>query len=344
MAMGSAAEAVAETVAALNARGERVGLLKVRLFRPFGALQFVRALPRTVRHIAVLDRTKEPGSVGEPLYQDVVTAIHESLDAHGAPFRFCRRVIGGRYGLGSKEFTPAMARAVFDELDEPSPRAHFTVGIHDDVSFASLAHDPEFSTEDSKIVRALFYGLGADGTVGANKNTIKIIGEETELYVQGYFVYDSKKSGSITVSHLRFGPNPIRSSYLIARAQFVACHQWELLRRIDVFEHAAPGATVLLNSPYPASEVWQRLPARAQRRIQALQLRVLAIDAARIARARARPAGQHLLRLLLWPVGRAAEGSGHRRHQTCGAEDLRVEGGRRRRSQLVRHRRGNRRA
>ena len=283
VAMGSGCEAIAEAVAALNAAGEQVGLLKVRLFRPFSARALVRALPRTVRNIAVLDRTKEPGSAGEPLYQDVVSAIHEELDARSAPFRFCPRVIGGRYGLGSKEFTPAMARAVFNELDLPSSRAHFTVGINDDVSFASLPYSPEFTTEDPGVVRAIFYGLGSDGTVGANKNTIKIIGEETDLYAQAYFVYDSKKSGSITVSHLRFGPTPIRSTYLISQAQFVACHQWEILRRMDVLEHAAPGATVLVNSPYPASEVWARLPASAQRRIHALGLKLFSIDAARIA-------------------------------------------------------------
>ena len=281
--MGSAAETAAEAVAALNARGERVGLVKVRLFRPFSPAHFVRALPRTVRHIAVLDRTKEPGAVGEPLYQDIVTAIHETMDAAETPFRFFPRVIGGRYGLGSKEFTPAMAAAVFDELDEPSPRAHFTVGIYDDVSFASLAYDPGFSTEDPDAVRAVFYGLGSDGTVGATKNSIKIIGDETGLHVQGYFVYDSKKSGSTTVSHLRFGPHPIRASCLVSRAEFVACHQWELLARLDVLEHAAEGATVLLNSPYPAASVWGELPPRAQRQILDKHLRLFVVDAARIA-------------------------------------------------------------
>jgi pyruvate-ferredoxin/flavodoxin oxidoreductase len=281
--MGSGAETAAETVAALNTRGERVGLLKVRLFRPFSVAHFVRALPATVRHIAVLDRTKEPGASGEPLYQDVVTAIAEALDAAETPFKFFPRVIGGRYGLGSKEFTPAMVRAVFEELDEPSPRTHFTIGIHDDVSFASLAYDETFSTEDPAAVRAVFYGLGADGTVGANKNSIKIIGDETALNAQGYFVYDSKKSGSTTVSHLRFGPNPIRSSYLISRAQFVACHQWELLQRGDVLEHAAPGATVLLNCPYDAASVWDELPLRTQRQIVAGQLKLFVVDAAGIA-------------------------------------------------------------
>ncbi len=283
--MGSAAETVGETVAALNAKGQKVGMLKVRLFRPFSAAHLVRALPPTVKHIAVLDRTKEPGSAGEPLYQDVITAISETMDAAEARFRFFPRVIGGRYGLGSKEFTPAMAKAVFDELDEPSPRTHFSIGIYDDVSFASLNYDETYSTEEKDAVRAVFYGLGADGTVGANKNSIKIIGEETELNAQGYFVYDSKKSGATTISHLRFGPKPIRSSYLITRAEFVACHQWELLYRLDVLEHAAPGGTVLLNSPYPAGEVWDKLPMRVQHQIIERRLRVFAVDAGRIAAA-----------------------------------------------------------
>jgi pyruvate-ferredoxin/flavodoxin oxidoreductase len=255
------------------------------LFRPFSAAHFVRALPATVKHIAVLDRTKEPGAIGEPLYQDVITGISESLDAAEAPFRFFPRVIGGRYGLGSKEFTPAMAKAVFEELDEPSPRTHFTVGIHDDVSFASLRYDPAFSTEDPDVVRAVFYGLGADGTVGANKNSIKIIGETTELNAQGYFVYDSKKSGSTTISHLRFGPRPIRSTYLISQAQFVACHQWELIHRLDVLEHAAQGATILINCPYPAEQAWQELPARTREQIVSRGLRLFVVDAAAIAAA-----------------------------------------------------------
>jgi pyruvate-ferredoxin/flavodoxin oxidoreductase len=283
--MGSGSETVGEAVAAMNARGARVGLLKVRLFRPFSVAHFVRALPPTVKHIAVLDRTKEPGAVGEPLYQDVITAISAMMERGDAPFRFFPRVIGGRYGLGSKEFTPAMAKAVFDELDEPAPRTGFTVGIFDDVTFTSLPCDQGFSTEDSEAVRAVFYGLGSDGTVGANKNSIKIIGEETDLHAQGYFVYDSKKSGSTTISHLRFGPNPIRSSYLITRAEFVACHQWELLHRLDVLEHAAEGAAVLLNSPYSGLEVWEKLPGRVQRQILDRQLRVYVIDAAAIAAA-----------------------------------------------------------
>jgi pyruvate-ferredoxin/flavodoxin oxidoreductase len=281
--MGSGAEAAAETAAALNAAGERVGVLKVRLFRPFSPAHFVRALPPTVKHIAVLDRTKEPGAMGEPLYEDVITAINETLDAAEAPFKFFPRVLGGRYGLGSKEFTPAMVRAVYAELDEPAPRTHFTIGIRDDVSFASLEYDAAFSTENDETVRAVFYGLGADGTVGANKNSIKIIGEATDLHAQGYFVYDSKKSGATTVSHLRFGPKPIRSTYLISRAHFVACHQWELLHRLDVLEHAAEGATVLLNAPFPADEVWGALPDRVRDQIRDRKLRVFAIDANAIA-------------------------------------------------------------
>jgi pyruvate-ferredoxin/flavodoxin oxidoreductase len=283
--MGSGAETAGEAAAALNAHGERVGVLKVRLVRPFSAAPFVRALPSTVKHIAVLDRTKEPGAIGEPLYQDVVTGISESLEAAEAPFRFFPRVVGGRYGLGSKEFTPAMAKAVFDELDEAAPRTHFTIGIQDDVSFASLAFDPAFSTEDKDAVRAVFYGLGSDGTVGANKNSIKIIGETTDLHAQGYFVYDSKKSGSTTISHLRFGPRPIRSTYLITEAQFVACHQWELLARLDVLEHAVQGATVLINSPYAPGDVWSQLPARVRGQILDRDLKVFVIDASSIAAA-----------------------------------------------------------
>jgi pyruvate-ferredoxin/flavodoxin oxidoreductase len=283
--MGSGAEAAAEAVAALNARGARVGLLKVRLFRPFSAAHFVRALPATVKHVAVLDRTKEPGAVGEPLYQDVVTAINEMMDAAETPFRFFPRVIGGRYGLGSKEFTPAMAAAVFEELDEPSPRTHFTVGIQDDVSFTSLAYDASFTTENPDVVRAVFYGLGADGTVGANKNSIKIIGEQTDLHAQGYFVYDSKKSGSTTISHLRFGPQPIRSTYLVTQAEFVGCHQWELLFRLDVLEHAAAGGTLLVNTPYDPTAVWGQLPLKVQQQIIARRLRLFVIDANAIAAA-----------------------------------------------------------
>jgi pyruvate-ferredoxin/flavodoxin oxidoreductase len=281
--MGSAAGALEETVDALNAAGEKVGLLKVRLFRPFSTTHFVRALPSTVRGIAVLDRTKEPGAAGEPLYQDVITALAEQASA--THFDTRPTVIGGRYGLGSKEFTPPMAKAVFDELKRPSPRSHFTVGIIDDVSFSSLDTDPEFSTERPDTVRAVLYGLGSDGTVGASKNTIKIIGDTTEQFAQGYFVYDSKKSGSTTISHLRFGPQPIRSTYLINRAGFIGCHQWELLDRMDVLEAATPGATLLLNSPYPKEDVWSSLPGKVQRVILENRMKVYTIDATAVANA-----------------------------------------------------------
>jgi pyruvate-ferredoxin/flavodoxin oxidoreductase len=281
--MGSAAGAIEEAVRRLAAEGERVGLVKVHLFRPFHAARFVRTLPPTVRAIAVLDRTKEPGSVGEPLYQDVMTALDEQIEHGSARFRTRPHVIGGRYGLGSKEFTPAMAKAVFEELFGQTPRRRFTVGINDDVNFSSLEVDASFSTEPDSVVRAILYGLGSDGTVGAAKNTIKIIGEETDFFAQGYFVYDSKKSGSTTASYLRFGPHPIQSSYLIDRAGFVACHQWELLERVDVLEHAAEQATFLLNSPYGPDDVWQHLPARAQRQILARRLRLYVIDATTVA-------------------------------------------------------------
>jgi len=280
--MGSGAGAAQEAVEGLNARGERVGLLQVRLFRPFAVRAFVDALPRSVRALAVLDRTKEPGAPGEPLYQDVVAALAEAVgDGHltGMP-----RTIGGRYGLASKEFTPAMAAAVFAELDAAKPRNHFTVGIVDDVSHSSLTVDPSFTTETPETVRALFYGLGSDGTVGANKNSVKIIGEETPLHAQGYFVYDSKKSGAVTISHLRFGPNPIRSTYLVERATFVACHQFNLLERLDVLEFAEPGAVFLLNSPYAPGETWERLPVELQEAIIERGIRLFVIDADRVAR------------------------------------------------------------
>ena len=255
--MGSGAGAVEEVVKYLLLQKEKVGLLKVRLFRPFEVTSFVAALPKTTANIAVLDRTKEPGSLGEPLYLDVLTALNESRVAED---QRSPRVTGGRYGLSSKEFTPAMAKAVFDELKRAVPKNHFTVGIRDDVTHTSLEYDPEFSTEDPRTVRALFYGLGSDGTVGANKNSIKIIGKNTDNYAQGYFVYDSKKAGSITVSHLRFGPHPIQSSYLISKATFVACHQFQFLERMDVLAAAEPGATFLLNSPFGPGDVWNHLP------------------------------------------------------------------------------------
>jgi pyruvate-ferredoxin/flavodoxin oxidoreductase len=277
--MGSAAGAAEECVDALTARGEKVGLVNVHLFRPFSLQAFVETLPATTRAIAVLDRTKEPGSLGEPLYLDVVTALHETRRFHRIPL-----VIGGRYGLASKEFTPAMAAAAFAELDAESPRRRFVVGITDDVTNLSLYCDSGFSTEDPDTVRAVFYGLGADGTVGANKNSIKIIGEGTSNFAQGYFVYDSKKSGAMTVSHLRFGSKPIRSSYLINRASFVACHQFSFLERIDVLQYAEPGSTFLLNSPYSADEVWDQLPTAMQEKILSHQLRFFVIDAVRVAR------------------------------------------------------------
>lgn len=278
--MGSGAEVAQETVEYLNARGEKVGVLKTHLFRPFSVSHFLKALPVGVKRLAVLDRTKEPGSAGEPLYQDVVTALMESADGT----RPLPRVIGGRYGLASKEFTPAMVKGIFDELNKPNSKNHFTIGIHDDVSHTSLDFDPNFSTEDPATTRAIFYGLGADGTVGANKNSIKIIGDETALYAQGYFVYDSKKSGSTTTSHLRFGPKPIHSSYLIRSANFVACHQFNFLERFEMLHVAEPGATFLLNSPFGPDQVWERLPRSAQQTILAKQLKFYVIDAYKVAR------------------------------------------------------------
>jgi len=280
--MGSGAEAAEEAVDALNKQGAKLGLLKVRLYRPFDAGAFLAALPSTVKSIAVLDRCKEPGANGEPLYKDVVTVLAEN--AATLPFAAKPAVIGGRYGLSSKEFTPAMVKGVFDELAKPQPKNHFTIGIDDDVSHTSLAYDSEFSTEDAKTVRALFYGLGSDGTVGANKNSIKIIGEQTPNFAQGYFVYDSKKSGSMTTSHLRFGPNPIRSSYLITRASFVACHNFSFLEKMNVVEAAMPGAVFLLNSPYPASEVWEHLPKTTQEEMLRKKIEFYVIDGYKVAR------------------------------------------------------------
>jgi len=279
--MGSGNGAMGDTVRALVERGEKVGVLNVRLFRPFSADAFVAALPATVRSIAVLDRTKEPGAPGEPLYQDVVTALAEQVAAGrlaGMP-----RVIGGRYGLASKEFDPPMAKAVFDELAKEQPKNHFTVGIVDDVTFTSLEVDRSFTTEGDDVVRALFYGLGADGTVSANKSSVKIIGEGTGQHAQGYFVYDSRKSGSLTTSHLRFGQEPIDASYLIRSANFVACHQFNFLERMDVLEAAEHGATFLLNSPYGPDEVWEHLPLEVQRTIVDKDLEFYVIDAQKIA-------------------------------------------------------------
>jgi pyruvate-ferredoxin/flavodoxin oxidoreductase len=281
--MGSGAEAVTETVEWLRARGEKVGVLKVRLLRPFPIDAFLAALPASTRAIAVLDRTKEPGALGEPLYQDVVTVLQQARmwGKRTAPEPI---IVGGRYGLGSKEFTPAMVKAVFDELTREAPRHGFTVGINDDVTGRSLPFDPEFDVEPSDVVRALFYGLGSDGTVGANKNTIKIIGEETDNFAQGYFVYDSKKSGAMTISHLRFGPRPIHSTYLIRKAEFIACHQFQFLERFNILSAAAQGATFLLNAAGEPAQVWDRLPPSVRRTIVEKELKVYTIDAYRIAR------------------------------------------------------------
>ncbi len=275
--MGSGAEVAHDTVDYLVAQGEKVGVLKVRLYRPFSAKDFVAALPETVKVVAALDRTKEPGSAGEPLYLDVVAALKEQG-------REEVKVIGGRYGLSSKEFTPAMVKAIFDEMTKPEPKNHFTIGINDDVTHTSLEYDPAFNIEPDDVIRAIFFGLGSDGTVGANKNTIKIIGEETDLYAQGYFQYDSKKSGSVTVSHLRFGPRPIRQTCLISKANFVACHQFTFLEKFDVLEAALPGATFLLNAPYEADEVWDKLPRQVQETIIAKKLDFYVIDAYKIAK------------------------------------------------------------
>ncbi len=282
--MGSGAETAAETAKFLIERGEKVGVLNVHLYRPFSVMHFLSALPPTVKVIGVLDRTKEPGSAGEPLYQDVVTAINEGLAEGSVPYtqfanRPYPRVIGGRYGLSSKEFTPAMVKGVFDEMLKAEPRNHFTVGIMDDVTHTSLDYDPAFSIETPDTVRCVFWGLGSDGTVGANKNSIKIIGEETPNFAQGYFVYDSKKSGQVTISHLRFGPKPIRAAYQISQASFVACHQFTLLERYDVLKYSAPGSVFLLNSIYPSEEVWDQLPAQMQKTIIEKKLRFYVINA-----------------------------------------------------------------
>ncbi|GET39317.1 pyruvate:ferredoxin (flavodoxin) oxidoreductase [Microseira wollei] len=287
--MGSGCETVHETVDYLNNKGEKVGVLKVRLYRPFDAKRFVEALPETIKSIAVLDRTKEPGSAGEPLYLDVVNALFEYAGEQvskraGEQSFHLPKVVGGRYGLSSKEFNPAMVKAVFDNLAAAAPKNHFTVGINDDVTHTSLDYDREFSIEPDSVVRAIFYGLGSDGTVGANKNSIKIIGEETDNYAQGYFVYDSKKSGSVTVSHLRFGPELIRSTYLVDKANFVACHQWEFVEKFPILKEIVPGGTFLLNSPYAADEVWQKLPKSVQEQIIEKQLKVYGINASKVAR------------------------------------------------------------
>jgi pyruvate-ferredoxin/flavodoxin oxidoreductase len=279
--MGSGALTAIETAHALSAEGEKVGVIQVRLFRPFSAEHLLAALPATAKSIAVLDRTKELGAAGEPLYQDIVSVIMEAY-SNGRPGAM-PRVIGGRYGLSSKEFTPAMVKAVFDELKKDRPKNHFTIGINDDVSMTSLEYDPDFVLGEEGLRQALFFGLGADGTVGANKNSIKIIGENTDLYAQGYFVYDSKKSGAQTVSHLRFGKKPINAPYLIKAADFIACHKFNFIDRVEMLNHAKPGATFLLNSPYGPDEVWDHLPRPVQEEIISKKLKFYVIDASSVA-------------------------------------------------------------
>ncbi|MCC7147275.1 MAG: pyruvate:ferredoxin (flavodoxin) oxidoreductase [Phycisphaeraceae bacterium] len=282
--MGSGATTAIETIEHLIHQGEKIGLINVRLYRPFSVKDLIAALPTTTTRIAVLDRTKEPGAIGEPLYQDIVTALREAADEGPFPFKAMPKVVGGRYGLSSKEFTPAMVKAVFDELAKDKPKNHFTIGIMDDITHTSLPFDPEFDIEPADVTRAVFFGLGADGTVGANKNSIKIIGEETDNYAQGYFVYDSKKSGAMTISHLRFGPRPIRSSYLIRQANFVACHLFEFMSKYDVLDYAAPGAVFLLNSPVPAESVWDEIPVEAQQQIIEKKVKFYVIDGVKVAR------------------------------------------------------------
>ncbi len=282
--MGSGADTVDQTVQYLNQKGEKVGVLKVRLFRPFSLSHFIDALPETVKRIAVLDRTKEPGSLGEPLYQEIVAAINEDRFSDHPKHSPLVQIIGGRYGLSSKEFTPAMVKSIFNELDARNPKNHFTIGINDDVTHTSLSYDPSFDIEDDETTRAVFWGLGSDGTVGANKNSIKIIGEETDLNAQGYFVYDSKKSGARTISHLRFGPNDLKRPYLISGANFVGIHQFGFLDRFDTLAMAQKGATVLLNSPFSSNEVWDKLPTSVRKQIQDKQLKLFVIDAFAVAK------------------------------------------------------------
>jgi pyruvate-ferredoxin/flavodoxin oxidoreductase len=276
--MGSGCETAQETVDYLSAQGEKVGVLKVRLYRPWDIDKLLAAFPNTVTKIAVLDRTKEPGASGEPLYLDIVSAFSEAWEGT------MPKIVGGRYGLSSKEFNPAMVKGVFDNLSQDKPKNHFTIGIHDDLTQTSLPYDESFSTEPDEVSRSVFYGLGSDGTVGANKNSIKIIGSATDNYAQGYFVYDSKKSGAVTVSHLRFGPRAIRSTYLINQANFVGCHQWTFLEKLNVLKAAAPGATFLLNSPYGPDEVWDRLPLEIQEQIVRKNLKFYVINALQVAR------------------------------------------------------------
>jgi pyruvate-ferredoxin/flavodoxin oxidoreductase len=281
--MGSGAEAVGESVEYLTTLGENVGVVKVRLYRPFSIKHFIDILPKTTRSIAVLDRTKEPGSLGEPLYLDVVSALNEAKEESMLGFEM-PYIIGGRYGLSSKEFTPGMIKAVFDVLKQEKPKNHFTIGIHDDITWTSLEWDSDFTIPDDKVFQAIFFGLGSDGTVGANKNSIKIIGTQTDNYAQGYFVYDSKKSGSMTVSHLRFGPDPIHSTYLIDKADFVACHQSVFMEKFDILQHAKKGAVFLLNSPFDKEYVWRRMPRVIQEEIIEKKIKFYVIDAYKVAK------------------------------------------------------------
>src|SRR5574337_970592 len=281
--MGSSGETVFNTIHALNAQGESLGLVQVRLFRPFDIDAFVNSLPKCVKSIAVLDRTKEPGAIGEPLYLDVRTAIGEAMDRGTTKFKNYPIVVGGRYGLGSKDFTPAMVKAVFDNIAQGKPKNHFTIGINDDVTGTSLNYDESFTIEGKEAYRALFYGLGADGTVGANKNTIKIIGSETDNYAQGYFVYDSKKSGSTTVSHLRFGKDKILNTYLVSKANFIACHNPSFLEKYDMLSNAEEGATFLLTTSRKKDEIWDSLPVEVQEQLIAKKMKFYIIDAIALA-------------------------------------------------------------
>jgi pyruvate-ferredoxin/flavodoxin oxidoreductase len=277
--MGSGADTAWETTELLSKKGEKVGLIKVHLYRPFSIEHFVKAIPASCHKIAVLDRTKEPGSIGEPMYEDVRTAFGEAMQKDKTLFGGkWPVVVGGRYGLSSKEFTPAMVKAVFDNLNQAEPKNHFTVGINDDVTQTSLAYDHGFDMEPDDVRRCMFFGLGSDGTVGANKNSIKIIADHTDFYAQGYFVYDSKKAGAITTSHLRFGPRPIRSAYLITSANFIACHQWSFLEKYDMLKYAKKGATFLVNSIYGPDEVWNQLPKQVQKQIIDKDIKFYVID------------------------------------------------------------------
>jgi pyruvate-ferredoxin/flavodoxin oxidoreductase len=280
--MGSGSETVSETVNALNASGEKTGVIAVRLYRPFSLKYLIKVLPASVKSIAVLDRTKESGAAGEPMYQDVLATLVDALQQ--GKMKQLPKLIGGRYGLSSKEFTPTMVKAVFDELKKKKPKNGFTLGINDDVTFTSLDYDPSYKLDESQWRQGLFFGLGADGTVGANKNTIKIIGENTDLYAQGYFVYDSKKSGARTVSHLRFGPKPIRAPYLISKADFIACHQFNFTEKVEMLEFASDGATFLLNSPYGKDVVWDKLTGQVQKMIIDKKIKLYVIDATTVAR------------------------------------------------------------